>query len=84
MLGVALEDNPKKLVDLVSSVLVEFVEKLPKIGLDPKRGVVFSYMLVEDLSPNRKDVVGLKDCDELFVGVTKESFDSEVLIGIGS
>lgn len=78
VLGVVTGDEPNKLVDLVSSVLIEFVEKPPKIGLDPKRDafeVVFSNKLVEDLSPNRKDVEGLKGCGELFVDIIKESFD---------
>jgi len=68
---------PNKFVDLVSSVLVQSVDKFPKIGLDPKigtLGVVFSKIL-EDLLPNRKDE-GLKDCDILFVDVAEESFDS--------
>lgn len=58
--GIALEERPNKLVDLVSSVLVESEEKLPKIGFDPKMGatgVFFSKMFVEDLSPKRNDVV---------------------------
>lgn len=59
--GFTLEERPNKLVDLVSSVLVESEEKLPKIGLDPKMGAVigvcFSKMFVEDLSPKRNDVV---------------------------
>jgi len=59
--GFILEETPNKLVDLVSSVLVESEEKLPKIGLDPKMGaaigVCFSKMFVEDLSPKRNDVV---------------------------
>lgn len=58
--GFTLEERPNKLVDLVSSVLVESEEKLPKIGLDPKTGtlgVCFSKMFVEDLSPKRNDVV---------------------------
>jgi len=58
--GFTLEGRANKLVDLVSSVLVESEEKLPKIGLAPKMGAVgvcFSKMFVEDLSPKRNDVV---------------------------
>lgn len=78
-----VEGRPNKFVDLVSSVLVESKEKFPKIGLDPKIGVLdvlFSKMLVEDLSPKRNDVVG-KDCDVLFVVMTGVIFDSETLTG---
>jgi len=58
--GFTLEERPNKLVDLVSSVLVESEEKLPNIGLDPKMGAIgvcFSKIFVEDLSPKRNDVV---------------------------
>jgi len=58
--GFTLGERPNKLVDFVSSVLVESEEKLPKIGLDPKigaTGVFFSKMFVEDLSPKRNEVV---------------------------
>lgn len=85
VVGVEFEDISNKLVDLVSSVLVESVDMLPKMGLEPKIGelcVVFSNMLVEDLSPNRK--VGLNNWDVLFEDVTKESIDSEILAGVES
>lgn len=73
---------PNNFVDLVSSVLAESVDKLPKIGLDPKigtLGVVFSKILEEDLLPNRKDE-GLKDCGILFVDVAEESFDFVTIV----
>jgi len=57
--GVTAEETPNKLVDLVSSVLVESKEKLPNVGLDPKigaLGVFFSKIFVEDLLPKRNDV----------------------------
>lgn len=85
-LDVTAEEKPNKFVDLVSSVLVESIE-FPKIGLDPKRGVVldvFSNILTEDLSPNRKDVGLLKDWEMLFVDETWESFATETLTGFSS
>lgn len=84
--GVTAEETPNKLVDLVSSVLVESKEKLPNVGLDPKigaLGVFFSKIFVEDLLPKRNDV-GWKDCDVLLVDVTRVLFDSETLTGISS